>query len=392
MDAAFKLKLLSGPLAGHELLLPPGPFSVGGDDSDLALPLEGGGTATLEVGEGGVALSSATPCWVNGRRCAPGALPPRQVVDLAGVALVWGPADAELGHPRVPPRGGAHGQVTGVLLVALALAGALGWALKPVAVPPPPTVRDWLPQALKDVPGLSARWLGENTLELSGRCRDSGKLQLLTARLRAADVRLRTETVCQDELLQALRALMASFGYIDVTVTLDAAGRADIDGPIAGDGAALADALDRLPGLTGWRLTDRGADELRALLPRLQAAGLLSGLSATRAERGWLLSGQLDAGQQARLQDFVQRVNGEPGRMLPLRFVGASRGEARTDYLPAAIAGVGGNAEAPYLQLSNGIRLVVGSLLARGMRVVAIGASGVSLAGNRELVFLPLHR
>ncbi|VVE85672.1 type III secretion system inner membrane ring subunit SctD [Pandoraea sputorum] len=391
MEAAFKLKLLRGPLAGHELRLPAGPFSVGGDESDLALPLEGGGTATLEVSEAGVALTSATPCWVNGRRCAPGALPPRQVIDLAGVALVWGPADAELGHPSVPPRGPAYGGVLALLVTTLALAGALGWSLLPAPVTAPPSARDWLPQALLSEPGLTARWLGEHTLELSGRCRDSAQLQTLTTRLRAAGVHLRTETVCQDELRQAVRSLMASFGDPDARVTIDAAGRAEIDGPIVNDGAALVDALDKLPGLTGWQLTDRGGDELAALLPRLQAAGLLSGLSATRAERGWLFSGQLEAGQQARLQAFLARASAEPGRLVPLRFVGATRDSARADDLPAAIAGVGGNTKAPYVQLSNGLRLVVGSTVAHGLQVIAIGANGISLAGRRELVFLPLH-
>lgn len=391
METTFKLKLLGGPLAGRELFLPIGPFSVGDGDSDLALPLEGGGQATLDVAEDGVSLSSLTPCWVNGQRQAPGPLPLLQVVDLAGVPLVLGAADAELGHPAIPPRGGARHHVAGVMLAALVAAGVLAWTLTPAASPPAPSPRDWLPQALRADPGLSARWLGDNALELSGRCRDSGQLQALTTRLRAAGVRLRQETVCQDELQRSVRALMASFGYPDVKVTLDEAGHADIDGPVTGDSAALAAALDQLPGLSGWRLSDRGADELAALLPRLQSAGLLSGLSATRGEQGWLLSGQLDEAKQARLQDFLGSANAEPGRTLPLRFVGAASSVAPGDYLPAAIAGVGGNAQSPYLQLANGMRLLSGSPVAQGMRVVAIGADGVSLAGSRELVFLPLH-
>ncbi|MDE1715379.1 type III secretion system inner membrane ring subunit SctD [Chromobacterium amazonense] len=391
MEAAFKLKLLNGPLAGRELFLPEGAFTVGDGDSDLSLPLEGGGTATLEVSADAVMLSSPAACWVDGRRCAPGPLPQRRAVDLAGVHLVLGPADGELGSPPVPPRGGAHRRAAAVLLAALALAAALGWTLTPAAPAPPPAPRAWLPQALRAEPGLTARWLGNDVLELTGRCRDSGQLLTLTTRLRAAGVRLRQETVCDDELRLSVRALMASYGYPDATVTLDAAGHADIDGPVAGDTAALAAALDKLPGLAGWRLSDRGADELAALLPRLKAAGLLSGLSAARGDQGWLLSGQLDEARQARLAAFLQTANAEPGRALPLRFVGAASRAKAADYLPAAMAGVGGNAEAPYLQLANGMRLLPGSPVRQGLRVAGIDADGVSLAGARELIFLPLH-
>lgn len=391
MQPAFKLKLLGGALSGRELLLPVGPFSVGAPESDLALPLERGATATLEVSEAGVALTSATPCWIRGRRQPPGALPLHQVIDLAGLGLILGPVDAELGHPPMPPRASGRRAAVGVLLAALALAGALVWALLPRPVAPPPTVREWLPQALLAEPGLRARWLDEQALELSGTCRDSRQLQTLTTRLRAAGVRLRTETVCRDELEQSVRALMAGFGYPEASVVLDEAGHADIDAALVSDGPALAAALDRLPGLTSWRLTDRGADELAALVPRLQSAGLLTGLSATRGERDWLLSGELDEARQARLLEWLGRVNAEAGRTLPVRFIGAARSVAHTDYLPAAIAGVGGNAETPFVRLANGMRLLVGSPLAHGMRVVAISAQGVSLAGSRALVFIPLH-
>lgn len=402
MQPAFKLKLLGGPLSGRELLLPVGTLTLGDAAADLALTLEGGATATLEVSEAGVALASPTPCWVGGRRQAPGPLPLHQVVDLAGVCLIVGAVDAELGHPAIPRRARTHrfggGRLLGalVLVLVLVLAGVLGWALMPPPVPAPPGVRDWLPQALLDAPGLQARWLDAQTLALSGRCRDSRQLQALSTRLRAAGVRLRTETVCRDELEQSVRALMAGFGDTEVSVTLDDAGHADIDAALSSGepalAAVLAAALDRIPGLTSWRLSDRGADELAALVPRLQSAGLLAGLSATRGERGWLLSGELDEARQARLVEWLQRANAEAGRAWPLRFVGAARSGARADYLPAPIAGVGGNAESPFVRLANGMRLLVGSPVAHNMRVVAISAQGVSLAGSRALIFIPLHQ
>lgn len=393
MDASFKLKLLNGPLAGRELFLPLGPFTVGGGDSDLSLPLEGGAVATLEVSADAVSLGSRTPCWVGGRSRPSGPLPPNAAIDMAGLHFVLGPADAELGAPKAPPRDGLKRSAAAILAATLALAAAFAWAAMPADPPAAPGPRAWLPQALAAEPGLSARWLDGGGLLLSGRCRSSEKLSALTARLRAAGVRLRQETVCDDELRRSVRALLGSYGYPDVTVSLDAQGRADIDGQVESDArfAELSAALDQLPGLQGWRFTDRGADALAALLDRLRQAGLLSGLSAARTEQGWVLSGQLDAARQAALDALLARFNAEAGKSGRFRFISAASTAQPADYLPAAISGVGGNVREPYLELANGMRLQPGSPIKRSMRIVAITPAGVSIAGNRQLVFLPLH-
>lgn len=393
METNFKLKLLNGPLSGRELHLPPGPFTVGGGDCDLALPLEGEVIATLEVSPQAVRLASETPCWVAGRRHPPGPLPVHTVIDVAGLHFVFGPADAALPAPAVIPRSRTQRMSSAMVAVAIALAATLGWVFYPTTPASRPTPRDWLPQALRTEPGLAARWLGDGTLVLSGRCRDCGRLSGLTERLRAAGVRLQQETVCDDELKRSVRALLANYGYSDVSVTLDADGRAAIDGPVRNDGrfTELADTLDKLPGLRGWQLSDRSASELAALLSRLGAGDLLTGLSAVRGERGWVLSGQLEPARQTALASRLSEWNAESGRREPLRFINVASTAKANDYLPAAIAGVGGNATEPFLELANGMRLQSGSPVLQGMRVMAISPAGISLASDQRLVFLPLH-
>ncbi|MBZ6066202.1 type III secretion system inner membrane ring subunit SctD [Aeromonas veronii] len=390
METSFKLKLLNGPLQGQELRLPPGPFTLGAAESDLLLPLERGEQARLEVTPSGVALCSDTPCWVAGRRQGEGVLPIHAGIDLAGVHFVLAHSDEEPPAPLIARRRGKQTFPLWALLTTLALsagAATLLWPAPPIATPSP---RDWLPAALAAEPGLQGSWQGDGSLVLSGRCRASRPLMALTARLQAAGVRLQQEAICDDDLQRSVKALLASYGYPDMTVTLDPQGEAQIDGAFQGDTSDLARALDQLPGLRGWQLSDHGAQELESLITALSQGSLLDGLSARRTEHAWLLSGQLDPEQQVRLEALLERLNqGRTER--PLRFIGAAGSVTELDYLPSPMAGIGGNASAPYLQLTNGMRLLPGTPVKQGMRVVAVAPDGVSLAGRQRLVFLPLH-
>ncbi|AXE35937.1 type III secretion system inner membrane ring subunit SctD [Chromobacterium phragmitis] len=394
MEARYKLRLLNGALAGRELPLPEGAFTIGTGDSDLLLPLDGGAEAALEVSEGGVALHGGAPCWVEGERLPFGPLPLDVGLDLAGLHCALGAADADLERIQVAPRRLRASARRGAGAAALALALGLGGAAWLWPSPaPPPSPREWLPQALREVPGVSARWLGGDALLLSGNCRDSAKLAALAGRLREAGVRLRQEAVCDDELLRSVRALLAAYGYPEVEVELAAGRRARIDGPVSNDErfAGLARALDGLAGLSGWQLSDRGAEQLARLTARLTEAGVLSGLSIERNGRGWLLSGQLPAERQSRLMEALDALNAGMEPAARLRFVAAASAADARAYLPAALAGIGGNAGAPYLILANGMRLPLGSMAKRGMKVVGISPSGATLSGGQRLLFLPLN-
>ncbi|MBT2869675.1 type III secretion system inner membrane ring subunit SctD [Chromobacterium violaceum] len=393
MEARYKLRLINGAMAGRELPLPEGPFTIGTGDCDLLLPLDDGAEAALEVSEDGVLLSGAAPCWAKGERLPPGLLPLGEGLDLAGLHCALGKADADLERVTVAKRRTASGR-RGAWLAAAALVLVLGFAawLWPAAAPPP-APKDWLPQALREVPGVSASWLGDDVLLVSGHCRDSVKLASLAGRLREAGVRLRQEAVCDDELLRSVRALLAAYGYPEVEVELAAGRRALIDGPVRNDErfADLARALDGLAGLSGWQLSDRGDAQLARLTARLMEEGLLSGLSIERNGRGWVLSGQLPAERRARLLAVLEAFNAGLEPAARLRFVAAASAADARAYLPAPLAGIGGNAGSPYLILANGMRLPLGSMAKLGMKVVGISPSGTSLLGGQRLLFLPLN-
>ncbi|EKS7765461.1 type III secretion system inner membrane ring subunit SctD [Edwardsiella piscicida] len=394
METCFKLTLLNGPLRGQALRLPAGEFTLGErEESDLHLALESGGSASLSVSAQGVSLATPTACWVGGRPWHGDRLPLNQGIDLAGIhfALTDGASDTPL--PQIAKRrAGRRATLLYLLLGALLPTLGIIGLLWPSAAPTPPSPRAWLPQALQNEPGLQAIWQSSGDLLLRGHCQESGRLAALRQRLQASGIHLQQEAVCNDTLRQALRALLNSYGYQNMIITLQDNGDAAIDGDFQGNSAPLAQALDRLPGLGRWQFTDSGAQTLSRLINALRAEGLLEGISARRTEHAWLLSGHIAPPQQARLNHLLQRLGQQgEGDTLPLRFIGIAGAFDAEDLLPAPIAGVGGADNALYLQLSNGMRLLPGAPLSQGMRIVQITASGVSLAGRLRLIFIPLH-
>jgi type III secretion protein D len=327
---------------------------------------------------------------VQGRPHAGTALPLAVAIDLAGVHIVIDRPEAELGTPAIIPRARPARAYVPLALSLVALIVAMGWATYPKPLPPPPTPHDWLPQALHDEPGLHAQWLDKSRLQLSGRCHSSEQLAALVARLQQSDVWLDQQLTCDDDLQRAVLAILQGLGYSDATVQITADGHALIDGPLH-KGANITDitnALDRLPGLHGWQFTDHKADEFAALVQSLKQSQLLSGLSIQSTTDGWLLSGQLDAASKASIQQLISSLGGQHSRY---RFLDAPSAADASQYLPAPLSNVGGNAAAPYLELASGVRLQIGSTVQRGMTIVNITPAGVSLADGHRLVFLPLQ-
>lgn len=390
MKSCFQLKLLNGPLRGQELKLPIGMFTLGDGESDLRLPLDMGGQASLEVTVSDVSLASPTQCWVDGRQQGTGALPLNKGIDLDGIHFVLAAADEELQTPLIKKRNTGSKLPIGVLIASLILAIVMVGVLCSQPPSEPVQPREWVPQMLVSEPGVEVHWLEDNSLMLSGRCTDSNKLMTLTERLRTFGVRLHLEAICNDDLKHSVEALLSNYGFPNVTVMLDNQGNALIDGGFHGDTSAMEQALDHLPGLIGWSLSDSGSQELALLITHLQNAKLLEGLSAKRAENGWVISGKLDSKQQVQLAALLEQLNQVAGDHLPMRFIGAASSIVDKTYLPAPIAGVGGNAKTPYVQLANGMRLLIGTSVGYGMRVIAITPTGISLAGNQSLVFIPL--
>src|SRR5437868_3822906 len=135
MKHRYKFKLLTGPLAGRQLSLPEGDFTIGGSDPDLDVKLEGGHVAVLTVTETGVGLATQAACWVGGKAVVP---PPDRVpmgvaIDIGGLVMVFGESDTTVPDMAAPARHDARRAAWSTRLIAVCLvlvvSGSAGGAM-----------------------------------------------------------------------------------------------------------------------------------------------------------------------------------------------------------------------------------------------------------------------
>ena len=390
MEIYFKLKLLNGPLQGHILQLPAETFSIGDGESDLQLQLENGGIATLEVSSEAILLTSGTPCWVNGQSRQPGELPLQIPIDLDGIHFILFRPDDEAANLSVIERRSSWGTSAILMAITFIIAVILCWGMLPAPLPPPESPMAWLTHELKDEPDINVHWNHSKILVISGRCTNSIRLNKILGRLKSDNIHIQVDAVCNDDLTHAIETLMGSYGYQDIVVNVDKKGHAEIDAPLNDNTTYLANDLDNMSGLASWHLSNHGAEQLTLMIPVLRDSGLLEGMSIKQSEHRWILSGQFDEARQLKISALLMLMNDMKDQYMPLQFVGVTGIVRALDYLPAKVASIGGNLDAPYLQLVNGMRLLPGAQIGSGWKIINIFPSGVSLQSSNELRFIPI--
>lgn len=439
MTTMYTLTLLDGPLAGRSLPLPPGEFSLGAEDSDIAMALEGGVTALLHVGDDGVRLVTPVPVWVDGAPLALheehderelGAdaaplLPLRSLIDLAGLGLWLSDADADLPVPlpRRPARvvASALSPDTSIPLpsqttvsprwsrparrrtmtwlaatftsLAVVAAGAMVWRTGAANVIAPTADADALNVlAARMAPGVSVS-VSEDALHLSGGCVPEDARARLRAEARRAGRAIRDETWCPADLIQSVQTLLRLYGYGSAYVGLAPGGEIVISGAFVADARwrATSDALDGLDLPHGWRVDNDEADGFDTVVQHLKDAGQLRGINVTRERDGWRITGPLSPRREAALQSLADTWN-DASRTLRLRIepLPVRMPTLAETGLPAPLASIGGSPDAPHITLADGTRLMAGARLAGGAHVVAVAADGVSIAAHERLFYLPL--
>ncbi|MEX3956743.1 type III secretion system inner membrane ring subunit SctD [Trinickia sp. EG282A] len=424
MDSGYKLKWLNGLLAGRELALPAGEVSLGGSDADVAVTLEDGRQAVLVVDDRGVNLNSEVPTWVDGHRWeSDERLPLNVTIDIAGQAFVLGAASDTLANLPVPARcGGASPQgkeglqghqkrrgwppwqkpiaprTLGVCIVAItALGGAVAVLLlsKPAreAAPTPPEPS--LVARLQTQPrhGLKIVEDASGLVVLSGYCADSAEIDRLRQQLQQAGRLVRDDSVCADVLRRNVRAVLNSNGYEDIDVR-DAStpGAVVIHGAIVTDAQwrSTAEQLRGVRGLRNWSVVDDGAESFERLLQMLAKRDLIEGLSLSVDGRSLVVTGALSAQRSRMVEDVIAQYN-LGGAGIPARFEKMAAAAATIGLLPARIASVGGNANALFIELENGMRLQRGAVLPNGFSVYALSTSFLELRRGPLLIAVPLN-
>lgn len=436
MTTMYTLTLLDGLLAGRSLPLPPGEFSLGAEDSDIAMALEDGVTVTLHVGDDGVRLLTLTPVWLDGAPLdlhagneqdgfSASPLPLGSVIDLAGLGIWLSGADAELPEPlprrpaRVAPvdsppgiSAPMHAKPIGLVpwwpptrhrtmtwfaatLTSLAViaVGVMIWRTGAANVITPPADTDTLKALVARIaPGVSVA-ISENAVQLSDGCVPEDARALLRAEARRLGRVVRDDTWCPADLTQSVRTLLRLYGYGSAYVGVDSGGQIVISGRFVADARwrATSDALDGLGLPRGWRVDNDEADGFDTVVQLLKDEGQLRGVNITRERDGWRLTGALTPRREAALQSLADTWN-DASRTLRLRVepLPVRVPTLAETGLPAPLASIGGSPDAPHITLTDGTRLMSGARLAGGAQVVAVAADGVSIAAHERLFYLPL--
>ncbi|WP_287496854.1 type III secretion system inner membrane ring subunit SctD [Pandoraea sp. CB10b_02] len=443
------LTLLEGPLAGRPLPMPPGTFTLGDGDSDIAVALENGVRIALHVDAQGVALTGEPPVWIDGRAlclaneptgleasaeaevCPPPAhrLPLHTPIDLAGLG-VWfsdGSKPLPVPLPRRParqpeasqtsspsPRGAAaspHGPAPergkrrrrqrsraawiaiSCLTLMIASAGVAVWrtgTANVISVPPQPDSLRLL--AARIAPGATLRIAGD-AVHLGGGCFDESVLARLRAEARWLGKALNDETWCPEHAAQSAATLLRLHGYGAAQVSVASDGAVVVGGVLVADARwrAVSDALDALALPHGWRVADGTSHGFDALVRTLRDARQLHGIDISRDRHGWRLTGAMTAGRQASLKGIADAwsaaARGLPVRIEPLPPPIPTLAETG---FSAPLVSIGGAPDSPQLTLADGTRLAQGVRLPGGTRVVEIHPDGVSIGAHDRLFYLPL--
>ncbi|AJP56488.1 EscD/YscD/HrpQ family type III secretion system inner membrane ring protein [Pandoraea vervacti] len=425
------LTLLDGPLAGRPVPLPRGELTIGTAESDIAMTLDDGASATLHVDSEGVRLATGTPVWVNGAALASEntpSLPLHTVIDLAGLGI-WlsdGSLPTPMPLPKCPvrairpmqPMRGATSATpsdapamaappderkagrsplawlaaTGLSLL-IAGAGIAIWrtgTANVIAVPPTPDALKAL--AARIAPNIELSTAGD-AVRLSGGCLDDNTRARLRAEARWLGKALSDETWCPASAVRTASTLLRLHGFGSAQVSVAKDGALLIGGPLIADARwrAASDALDALSLPHGWRVADGTANSFERLLTTLRHAGQLRGVDISRDRNGWRLTGVLPAGRLASLKGIADAWNLADNAM-PLRIDPLAPPVptlAETGF-SAPLVSIGGSPGAPQITLADGTRLAQGIRLPGGTQIVAIHPDGVSISGHDRLFYLPL--
>jgi type III secretion protein D len=410
MEHTFKLRWLNGLLAGRELALPEGEIRLGGDDPDIALPLEQGAATVLVVTAEGISLNPPVPIWVEGLPWdATQPLPLQRVIDLAGQALVVGRAKERLPSLEVPPRRqtesarvttGRWGQGKGLslLLVMLLMMGIPAFFfLSSQSLSAPSFQPDiWLAEQMKQpiYHGLQARLDENGAVHLSGLVADEQSIRQLQQQIREYGLNIYDRSISAEKLRHRVREVLRMQGYHHVEVTqAETLDSVNIYGDIQSDKNWLAtrDKLGEIEMLKHWRVINDYAELFNRLLEVLKADVLLEGLSIITTHQELLVSGQLSPQSAAKVHAAIDAFNHADKPRLRARYQNIPPPTLSEGVLPSAIVSVGGNADSVYLQLANNMRIRQGAMLPSGYKVYALTPHHLMLIRQQQLISIPLN-
>lgn len=385
-------------MQGRELFLPEGDLTMG-IEGDIIAPLTGHSSLSLTVQPQGITLNQPMTVLVEGgEQTGPMTFPLNQVIVLAGIGFMVGRADESLQWRPLP---------------AVKLAGKTRWSLLLwsgfslfillaslfVLLLPPTTTslfdpHIWLKQQLlaPELGQIQTQWDSNGGLTLSGYCKNFIALTRLESELKLHGIRFRDKTICIDQLVANVQSVLVANGYLQAKVTTGKeAGDILISGAIQSGKQwdNVTQQLGQLNGLRHWQVINAVGGFSQQLINALRSKGLLSGLMVESRQDSIIITGLSDQNKEQKIQQLVDSLATSTGKLRDVRIENIPVRENLSDYLPAQIVSYGGNSKAPFVELSNGIRLKYNSQLDNGYVVSYIDFTGLDLNRDGNSVHIP---
>lgn len=439
-NSVWRLKILSGPHQGTEIQLPSGQTTLGSDDLEADLVLEGGSLApahmVLELNGQGLVqvslLADGAELVINGARHEQrtAAIADSTLIATGGVDLALAPGDSpwpELTQPAAPSvsvadreepvadREESHGDeqnpsvtlaktaltasakkrrlLLAALTVSLLLVAVLFWfgsglaGGRPKALSPLEQSQNLLDAM--DFPAVTLSWDdGQQRVELGCYINSKQDKLALTRQLSAQGIRYKNRIKVMDNIIRSVDFALDELGYGDIDVQAAAPGTVLLTGTVSNRSrwAELERMLNNdIPGLKSWKVAFSNMEDMgKTFASMLAASGLQDRLQLQKSPGAIKALGLLQPQEVQRFyqvaESFRQRYGFTPELSASPRVM-ASTG------LPIRGVSLG---EVPFLVMTDNQKYTVGAKLPNGYRVQAISQEGITLSRGADTVFFLL--
>ena len=402
MKPLYKLKWLSGILAGRELALPVGEIRLGGETPDIALPLELNAETLLIVNEQGICLSQPVPLWVDGLPWETNELlPQKRVIDLAGLVFIFGDIEQPLPTLAIPLRRNKNKTHVVTLTIAIIflflvlLAIGISTDISPENEEPFDKVI-WLEQQMKqpDHLGLQASFDNNGIIHLSGVSVSKNTIYQLQEQFAQFGFSFYNKSIDVSTLHNLVRQTLEMNGYHDIDITQgNSLDSVKIYGDIQFDNhwQQTQAQINQISLLKSWVVINDRSEEFKKTLHFLDSESLLEGLNISIENNKLLVSGKVPDKDLEKLNIIISDFNKSQKTRMKINYQNIPNKNIIDEFLPGKIISVGGNDEYIYLQLSNNMRLYKGSILPNGYKVYSLSMNTLMLIYKQNFLSIPIN-
>lgn len=402
MKPLYKLKWLSGILAGRELALPLGEIRLGGETPDIALPLELNAETLLIVNEQGIRLSQPVPLWVDGLPWETNELlPQKRVIDLAGLVFIFGDIEQPLPTLAIPLRRNKNKTHLVTLTIAIIflflvlLAIGISTDISPENEEPFDKVI-WLEQQMKqpDHLGLQASFDNNGIIHLSGVSVSKNTIYQLQEQFAQFGFSFYNKSIDVSTLHNLVRQTLEMNGYHDIDITQgNSLDSVKIYGDIQFDNhwQQTQAQINQISLLKSWVVINDRSEEFKKTLHFLDSESLLEGLNISIENNKLLVSGKVPDKDLEKLNIIISDFNKSQKTRMKINYQNIPNKNIIDEFLPGKIISIGGNDEYIYLQLSNNMRLYKGSILPNGYKVYSLSMNTLMLIYKQNFLSIPIN-